>query len=262
MIRQPLGLRLNSLGARSIKDDIRAAASAGAKGIVLDAAGELGPDRLSETGRREFRHLMRTTELTLVAFHLPTRRPFDSLEGLEDRLARADAAFALAYELNCRLVLVRAGGVPGDADTGRREAWFTAVGELVRRADHRGVRLALELAGDAAPTLRSALDSLNAPSVGGSLDPAGQLAAGEDPISAVRDLGPWLLHAYATDATTGRIAMPAGRRTEFPAGALDWEEYMGSLEEVEYRGFLTVQAPAGVDPFAAFAAVRARVARL
>ena len=26
----------------------------------------------------------------------------------------------------------------------------------------------------------------------------------------------------------------------FPAGALDWEEYLGSLEEIGYRGFLTV----------------------
>ena len=65
MIRHPLGLRLDS--SRPIRDQIHEAARMGARGLVLEAIGDLSPMRLGETGRRELRHLLRTMELSLVA---------------------------------------------------------------------------------------------------------------------------------------------------------------------------------------------------
>ncbi len=118
MIRSPLGLRLDV--SRPVKDQIRGAASAGARGVVLDAAGDLAPERLSETGRRDVRHALRSVEQSLIAVSLPTRRPFDTLDQIEDRLARADLAFALAYDLGTRLVLARVGGLPPEDDAPRR----------------------------------------------------------------------------------------------------------------------------------------------
>src|SRR3954470_9567071 len=70
MIRSPLGLRLDP--GRPIKEQIRGAAAAGARGRVVDAAGDLSPDRLSETGRRELRQMLRSVELDLIALNLPT----------------------------------------------------------------------------------------------------------------------------------------------------------------------------------------------
>src|SRR4051794_17227754 len=107
MIRSPLGLRLDP--ARPVKDQLREAARVGAKGGVVDATGSLGPDQLSETGRREVRHLLRSTQMSLIALHLPTRRPFDSEDQLDDRLNRAEKAFGLAYDLGTNLVLARLG---------------------------------------------------------------------------------------------------------------------------------------------------------
>ncbi len=119
MIRSPLGLRLDP--ARSIRDQINEAARMGARGVVMDAIGELAPDRLSETGRREVRYLLRSVELSLVAVHLPTRRPFDTLEQLDDRLRRAERAFAMAYDLGTTLVLARSGRSPrAEAGSGLR----------------------------------------------------------------------------------------------------------------------------------------------
>ncbi len=114
MIPHPLGLRLDASGA--VRDQIYQAARLGARGVVLDATGDLSPHRLGETGRRELRQLLRTTELALVALSLPTRRPFDTADQLEERLRRASAAFALAYDLGTKLVLVRAGAVPPTED--------------------------------------------------------------------------------------------------------------------------------------------------
>src|SRR3954454_15371518 len=103
MIRNPLGLRLDPDGP--VRDQIYEAARLGAKGVVVDAIGDLAPQRLSETGRREFRHILRTVELSLVAVSLPTRRPFDTTEQLDERLRRAEAAFAMTFELGTNLVL-------------------------------------------------------------------------------------------------------------------------------------------------------------
>jgi sugar phosphate isomerase/epimerase len=257
MIRSPLGLRLDP--SRPVKDQIRGAASAGARGIVVDASGDLAPDRLSETGRREVRHALRSVELSLIALNLPTRRPFDSLDQIEDRLARADRAFAVAYELGTRLVLARVGGLPPEADASRRAAFTTALQELGKRADHRGVRFAIETGTEPGGVLGSYLDSLAMPTLAVSLDPSSLLRQGIDPVAATRELGAWVVHAYANDASkSSRLANPRG--VGFPPGALDWEEYLGALEEINYRGYLTVWPDPNGDALVQFKAVTERLA--
>jgi len=260
MIRSPLGLRLNP--AQSIREQILAAARLGAKGVVLDAIGDLSPDKLSETGRREIRHLLRSVELTLVALSLPTRRPFDTLDQLDDRLRRADRAFALAYELGTPLVLARVGALPeeSEADAGRRAIFVSAVRELARSADHRGVRLALETGTEPGDVLAALLQSFDTAGLAASIDPAALIQNRIDPIATTRSLGVWAAHAYASDATTA----PAGRTTTFPGsglppGALDWEEFLGALEEIHYRGFLTIWPDPARPVAAQFEAIAVRL---
>lgn len=264
MIRQPLGLRINPSPDRDLRDQIRQAAALGARGIVLDAIGDLGPDRLSATGRRELRHLIHSVELSLIAVNLPTRRPFDSLDQLDDRLARAERAFAMTYELGCQLVLARVGAVPGESDDPtRRETFDHALRELGRRADHRGVRLAVETGAEPGSTLRAFLDRLDLPTLAASLDPAALLRMGHNPVAATRELGPWVAHAYASDATgpSGRAVVPNPLGTGFPPGALDWEEYLGALEEIGYRGFLTIWPDPAGDQASQFSSIKARLDR-
>jgi sugar phosphate isomerase/epimerase len=224
MIRHPLGLHLAADASRSIKERVREAAALGARGVVLDAAGDLGPDRLSETGRRELRHLLRSTEMALFGLVLPTRRPFDTEDQLDDRLARAERAFALAFDLGTRLVVARVGAVPEDAPASatRRAAFAVALGELDRRADRRGVTFAVDSGAEPAATLRAFLDATGSPALAASLDPSAHLDRGEDPALAARALGPRVAHAWAPD-----------RR------GFTWDEYLGALEEIGYRGPLT-----------------------
>lgn len=250
MIRSPLGLRLNPDPTRSPRDQFREAARLGARGLVFDAAGDLAPQRLSETGRREVRHLLRSVELELIAVNLPTRRPFDTIDGLDDRLARAEQAFAMAYELGTKLVLVRIGAVPAETETARRGALTASLAELARRADRHGVRLAIETGSEPGSELAGVLAALDLPSLAVSLDPGSLLRRGHDPIQAARALAVWVVHAYATEA---------GGRAD--SGALDWAEYLGALEEIDYRGFLTIWPDPAADPAASFAALKARLER-
>ncbi|MDB5351195.1 MAG: sugar phosphate isomerase/epimerase [Planctomycetota bacterium] len=262
MIRSPLGLRINPDPSRSPKDQIREAVRVGARGVVLDASGDLGPDRLSETGRRDLRQTLRSIELSLIALNLPTRRPFDSEDDLDTRLARADRAFAMAYELGSRLVLVRAGAVPAEEAAVRHAAFFDALSELGKRADHRGVRLAIETGTEPGPVLAAVLNTIASPGLAASLDPATLLRMGHDPVMAARELAGWVAHAYASEAGGGSSRLVSNPRGfGFPGGVLDWEEYLGALEEIDYRGFLTIWPDPSGDQAAQFAAIKARLDR-
>jgi sugar phosphate isomerase/epimerase len=262
MIPNPLALRLDP--DQPLREQIEEAARLGARGVVLEASGDMAPHRLGETGRRELRHVLRTTELGLAAMALPTRRPFDSADQLDDRIRRADAVFALAYDLGTSVVLARTGAVPSAEESQRREIFTMALSDLGGRAEHRGVRLALETGGEAGEKLRGFLDSLALTALAASVDPASLLQTGIDPTLAARELGSWVVHAYASDATSsaqGRLRPPAPnpRGLGFPAGALDWEEYLGALEEIGYRGFLTIWPPTGASIPSYFQAAAARL---
>lgn len=262
MIRSPLGLRLDPDGP--IREQIREAARLGAKGLVIDALGDLRPDRLSDTGRREFRHLLRSVELSLIALSLPTRRAFDTTDQLDDRLKRAEGAFTLAYELGAKLVLARVGAVPDESEALRHEAWFSALRELGNRADRHGVRFAVETGAEPGNVLRTALDRLDVIGLAASLDPASLLQNGNDPVAATRELGPWVVHAYATDANnSGSSSQSANfRRTGSTPGTVDWEEYIGALEEINYRGYLTIWPDPSRDPGSHFSAIVQQLSRL
>jgi sugar phosphate isomerase/epimerase len=261
MLFTPLGLRLDP--SRPIREQVRDAAVLGARGVVLDAIGDLAPNRLGETARRELRHLLRSVELALVALCLPTRRPFDTPDQLDDRLARAERAFVLAYELGTRLVLARVGGIPPESDTAARETFLGALRELGRRADHRGVNLAVETGPDPGESVRALLDGLAENALAASLDPAALLQNGHEPAATTKAIGPWVAHAYAGDETGAAPALAsATRRQGFPPGALDWEEYIGALEEVGYRGFLTVWPDPAREPGPQFTAVVNRLTGL
>jgi sugar phosphate isomerase/epimerase len=255
LIRSPIGLRLNPDPARPIKDAIRDAARLGARGVVLDAAGDIAPDRLSDTGRRDLAHTLRSIDVGLIALNLPTRRAFDSFDDLDVRLARADRAFALSYELGARIVLVRAGQTPLEDDAARRGAFVHALGELGRRAEHRGVRLAIETVGGPVALLKEILSSIASPGLGASIDPAALLRSGQDPAASVVALGSDVVHAYAVDAWGGSGPI-AGNH-----GVLDWTAYLGSLEEINYRGYLTIWPDSSQDLASGFAAIKTRLDR-
>ena len=261
MIRNRLGLRLDP--DLQVREQIHQAARLGAKGVVIDAVGDLAPQRLSESGRREVRHILRTVELSLIALSLPTRRPFDTTDQLDDRLNRADAAFAMAYELDTHVVLARVGAIPPQEDAVRLETFTNAVRELARRAEHRGVRLAIETGAEPGEKLSTFLKEIGLPVLAASIDPSSLLQTGVDPVKAVRELGGWVAHAYANDATNSSRTLSSNPRGfGYPPGALDWEEYLGAFEEIGYHGFLTVWPSPGRPAADQFSAMSKRLNQL
>src|SRR5262249_23680600 len=160
-------------------------------------------------------------------------------------------------------VLARVGPLPPAEDSPRRETFTGALRELGRRAEHRGIRVALEAGAEPAKELNSFLEGLNVPSLALSIDPASGVQANVHPLRSVRELAAWVAHAYAGDATGfASTSRPNPRGFGYPAGALDWEEYLGALEEIGYQGFLTIWPDPHRPAAAQFTTIRDRLARL
>ena len=82
-----------------------------------------------------------------------------------------------------------------------------------------------------------------------------------DPVATIHDLGPgW--HMPTPPAHPARDRGRPSPRLRLRPGVLDWEAYLGALEEIGYRGFLTVWPDPAGDPRAQFQAVVSRLGRL
>src|SRR5437762_11423402 len=111
MSRIKLGIYQKSLG-QPFRRSLPLAQKSGAAGIELEAIGELAPGNLTQTGRREILHLLRSHDLAVSAIVCPLRRGLDVAENLEPRLEQIREAMALAFELGPRLVIIPFGKLP------------------------------------------------------------------------------------------------------------------------------------------------------
>src|SRR5438094_9620148 len=110
MNRLKLGVRLESLGL-PLRKALQYAQSLGVVGVQVDAAGDLSPSRLSATGRREFRHLLRSYNVELTALGCPLRRGLDVAEDQQPRLEHVRKVMQLSFDLGARRVVIEAGRV-------------------------------------------------------------------------------------------------------------------------------------------------------
>ena len=118
MNRLKIGVRLESLGL-PLRTALQEAERLGVTGVRVDAAGDLAPQNLSQTGRRAFRHLLRAHNLELTALGCPLRRGLDTAENQEPRLEHVKRVLTLSFDLGPRVAVVQAGRVPDKPDDPR-----------------------------------------------------------------------------------------------------------------------------------------------
>jgi sugar phosphate isomerase/epimerase len=243
MNRLEIGIRLESFGL-PLRRALGEAARLGVSGVQVDAVGDLAPGALSETGRREFRHLLRTCNLELTALGCPLRRGLDSTENQQPRLEHVQKVLTLSYDLGPRLAIVQAGAVPEDLESPRAHTLTESLTALARYGDRTGTTVALETGLESGAALAAFLARFDTGALGANLDPANLLLHGFDPYESARALGRRIVHAHARDA---RQAGSSRTAQEVPLGHgdIDWMQFLGVLEEVEYRGWLVVERETG-----------------
>jgi len=237
MNRLRLGLCLDSLKL-PLRRALTEAARLGVRGVQVDAVGDLSPNTLSETGRREFCTLLRVHDLELTALGCPLRRGLDTSENQQPRLEHIRQVMSLSADLGTRVVVVPAGVIPSADNDPRIPVLTESLNNLARHGDRIGVIAALATGSEPGAVLNAFLKRFDTGSLGANLDPATLLLNGFDPYESVRALSPLILHAHAKDV---RVA-PNRAAQEVPLGHgdIDWLKYLSVLEEVEYRGWLTI----------------------
>ena len=172
----------------------------------------------------------------------------------------------LAKELGSDIVTTHIGVVPSDPAHDRYKVMQEACRELAEFADELGSHFALETGPEPSAVLKRFLDSLGSRGVAVNLDPANLvMVVGDDPVVAVDNLKDYIVHTHAKDGVMVQKTNPefiygvtptpedvrgATFYRELPLGEgkVNFPAYLAALEEIGYRGFLTIEREAGDDP--------------
>jgi sugar phosphate isomerase/epimerase len=257
---QKIGVRLESL-CLPLRRALAEANRLGVTGVQVDAAGDLAPNNLSQTGRREFRHLLRGHNLELTALVCPLRRGLDTAQDQQPRLEHVRKVLSLSTDLGPRLIIVQAGPIPEQAAVDRSRVLDESLRDLAAHGDRIGATLALETGLESGEVLAAYLKRFDAGSLGANLDPGNLLMRGLDPYESTRALHRLLRHVHAKDA---RRASASRAAQEVPVGHgdVDWMQLLGTLAEIDYRGWIVVERETGEDRLADVAAGVALLRRL
>lgn len=252
MSRLKLGIRLESLGLplrRGLQEVVRL----GVPGVQVDAVGDLSPDQLSQTGRREFRNLLRSHNLELTALGCPLRHGLDILEGQDARIEHIKKVLSLSFDLGPRIVIVQAGQVPEKPDSPAAKRFTEALLALGQYGDRTGTVLALETGLESGEVLRDFLAQFDTGGLGVNYDPANMVMNRFDPYESARALRGRINHMHAKDARQAS-ANRAGQEVPLGHGDIEWMQFLSVLEEIEYRGWLTIERESGDNRLADVAA--------
>lgn len=249
-VMAPLKIAVSIRSLRApLREALVQAARIGARGVQLVPRGEVAPENLSDTGRRALRRFLEGLDLKVASVELPTRRGYNVAERLEERIAATKRALTLSYQLRAPIVTNGLGPLAEDPQDPGRILQAEAMREIGQFAEHVGAVFAITPGSEPPAPLRQFLESFDSAGLGVNYDPASVLLAGFDAVEGVRELGPWIRHTDARDAVPGTRSR-RGQEVALGRGSLDWLEYLGALEEFDYRGWFVIQPSSADDPLA------------
>lgn len=246
------GLVLESTGL-TLRQALPQAARWGVRGVQVSAVGELSPERLADTARRELKNLLKTYDQQWTAVNCPLRRGLDDAEHQQPRIEYVRQAMNLAFEMGPRVVVAPCPKLPTEDEPDRARLLREALTDLGRHGDRVGTVLALEIGLDAPEAVRDYLATFDVGSLKVNYDPANLVANGFDPVKGVMPLHHLIAHTHARDARKVTVSRGA-QETALGNGDVDWLAYIATLAAIEYRGWLTIEqeSPKGIESAIAF----------
>ncbi|NLB80959.1 MAG: sugar phosphate isomerase/epimerase, partial [Clostridiaceae bacterium] len=156
------------------------------------------------------------------------------------------------------------GVVPEQGNHPRYEIMQKACRELCEFADNMASHFAIETGPETAATLKKFLDSLGGRGVAVNLDPANLvMVTGDDPVKAVYTLKDYIVHTHAKDGKMlhkksaeviygleedKMLNDPAFIEVPLGTGQVDFPNYLKALDEIGYKGYLTIEREVGDNP--------------
>ena len=265
MYRFPIGVIIDSFRV-DIKSAVKKAAEVGANGIqVYSTSGEMAPENLVGQKRVDFRSLVADNGLVISALCGDLGGGgFTDPEKNVWKVEKSKRILDLAKELGTDVVTTHIGVVPEDENAERFKIMQEACFELSRYADEIGAHFAIETGPETSAVLKCFLDSLGSTGVGVNLDPANLvMVTGDDPAGAVYNLQKYIVHTHAKDGKQlyykdpeiiyglvkdSLVTGPSFLEVPLGEGQVPWEKYLNALEDIGYKGFLTIEREVGDDP--------------
>ena len=259
-----IGVILDSF-QKSIPESLKIAADMGAKGIqVYSTYGELSPRKLTGSKRRDFLNMVKDHGLVISALCGDLGHGFGNPEKNPQLIEDSKRILDLAKELETDIVTTHIGVVPSDPSHPRFRIMQDACGELAAYADSLKAHFAIETGPETSATLKGFLDTLHSTGVAVNLDPANLvMVTGDDPVQAVHNLKDYIVHTHAKDGRklydldpeiiyrvveADPVTNPAFIELPLGEGDVPFERYLKALDEIGYRGFLTIEREVGDDP--------------
>lgn len=259
-----IGVLLDSFRA-DIKSALKKAEAVGVQGIQVYAThGELAPENLTGSKKKEFLDMVKSHGLTISALCGDLGQGFGNIEKNSNLIERSKRILDLAKELETNIVTTHIGVVPSSPTHERYKVMQDACSELCRYADEVKAQFAIETGPEIATTLKEFLDSLDSRGVAVNLDPANfVMVTGDDPVKAVYTLKDYIIHTHAKDGRRLLIKDPeivygliedeiqkSQSFIELPLGQgdVDFKNYIKALDDIGYHGFLTIEREVGDNP--------------
>lgn len=266
MYQFPIGVLLDSFRLDT-KQAIEKAASLGADGIQMYATkGEHAPENMTRAKINELKDMMKSNGLVFSALCGDLGMGFGNSELNPSLIEKSKRILDLAKELETDVVTTHIGVVPTDKNHPRYAIMQEACGELSRYADSLDAHFAIETGPEVSEVLKGFLDSLGSRGVAVNLDPANlAMVTGDDPVQAVYNLKDYIVHTHAKDGIKLREnnpevvygiikdEIPTGegfREVPLGEGSVPFGKYLAALEDIGYRGFLTIEREVGDNPAA------------
>lgn len=265
MANFPIGIIADSFRV-DIREALKKAADMGVQGVqIYSTRGAMAPENLSTEQRRDFLNYTKSLGLKISAlcgdlggggFAFPERNP--------EKIEKSKRILDLAKELETDVVTTHIGVVPSDPNHDRYKILQEACHELAEYADSVEAHFAIETGPETSAVLKTFLDSLNSRGVAVNLDPANLvMVTGDDPVQAVHNLKDYIVHTHAKDgvqffykdpeliygmAKSEIVTGPSFDEVPLGTGKVDFPNYLKALEEIGYKGFLTIEREVGDNP--------------
>ena len=266
MYQFPIGVIIDSFRTDT-RTAIEKAAALGAQGIQMySTKGENSPENLTPAKRRELLDIVKSNGLRFSALCGDLGKGFGNAELNPELIEKSKRILDLAKELETDIVTTHIGVVPEDPTVARYGVMQQACFELSRYADSIGSHFAIETGPETSLVLKKFLDALGSTGVAVNLDPANLvMVTGDDPVQAVYNLKDYIVHTHAKDGVMLErtnpefiyhvTPMPEDMKgikffKEVPLGegSVPFAPYLKALEDIGYKGFLTIEREAGDDP--------------
>ena len=259
-----IGVMLESFRT-DIKTSLKKASALGVQGIQAYATtGQLSPDTMTKEKRREFLKMVKDNGLIISALCGDLGHGFGNAEMNPELLEKSKRILDLAKDLETNIVTTHIGVIPSDPSHPRYGIMQQACFELAQYADSLDAHFAIETGPETSATLKQFLDGLHSTGVAVNLDPANLvMVTKDDPVQAVYTLKDYIVHTHAKDGRQNFYKNPeviyglaeddmlaSESFTELPLGKGDvpFPEYLKALDDIGYRGFLTIEREVGEDP--------------